>query len=59
MACNEVSDLGDMSRCRLLGEEGEWLRLLLTSPFLAPAPPAGLFDPASSDEEEDPESETN
>ena len=51
-----VSDLGEASRCRLRGE-GVRLRLLLTSPFLAPGPVVDLLGPSSS-EEEDPESET-
>lgn len=49
-------DLGEGSLCRLRGE-GVRLRLLLTSPFLAPDPAAGLLG-ASSSEEEDPVSET-
>lgn len=50
-----VPDLGEASLCRLRGE-GVRLRLLLTSPFLAPGPAVGLFGPSSS-EEEDPVSE--
>lgn len=51
-----MSDLGETSLCRLRGE-GVRLRLLLTSPFLAPGPDVGLLGPSSS-EEEDPVSET-
>lgn len=51
-----ISDLGEASLCRLRGE-GVRLRLLLTSPFLAPGPVFGLLGPSSS-EEDDPESET-
>lgn len=47
--------LGETSLCRLRGE-GVRLRLLLTSPFLAPGPAVGLLGPSSS-EEEDPVSE--
>lgn len=53
---DKMSDLGETSLCRLRGE-GVRLRLLLTSPFLAPDPDVGLFGPSSSDEE-DPVSET-
>lgn len=53
---SSISDLGEASLCRLRGE-GVRLRFLLTSPFLAPGPVAGLLGPSSS-EEEDPESET-
>lgn len=51
-----MSDLGETSLCRLRGE-GVRLRLLLTSPFLAPGPEFGLLGPSSS-EDEDPVSET-
>jgi len=43
--------LGEGSLCRLRGE-GVRLRLLLTSPFLAPGPGLGLLGPSSSEEEE-------
>lgn len=52
--------LGEPSRCLLLGDEGEWLRRLLTSPFLAApggGPATSLFGLSSSDEEEEPVSE--
>lgn len=49
-------DLGEGSLCRLRGD-GVRLRLLLTSPFLAPDPPVALLG-ASSSEDEDPVSET-
>lgn len=51
-----MSDLGETSLCRLRGE-GVRLRLLLTSPFLAPGPDVGLLGPSSS-EDDDPVSET-
>ena len=51
-----ASDLGEASLCRLRGE-GVRLRLLLTSPFLAPDPAVGLLGPSSS-EDDDPVSET-
>lgn len=53
---DRTSDLGETSLCRLRGE-GVRLRLLLTSPFLAPGPDVGLLGPSSS-EDEDPVSET-
>lgn len=46
-----MSDLGEASLCRLRGE-GVRLRLLLTSPFLAPGPAVGLLGPSSSEEED-------
>lgn len=50
--------LGDGSLCRLLGETGEWLRLLLISPFRAAGPLPCLLGPSSSeDDEDDPVSE--
>lgn len=46
--------LGDASLCRLRGDAGEWLRRLLISPFLAPAPLFCLLGPSSSEEEDEP-----
>lgn len=46
-----MSDLGEISLCRLRGE-GVRLRRLLTSPFLAPGPDCGLLGPSSSEEED-------
>lgn len=50
---HKMSNLGDTSLCRRRGE-GVRLRLLLTSPFLAPGPDVGLLGPSSSEEEEPP-----
>lgn len=49
--------LGDASLCLLRGDAGEWLRRLLISPFLAPAPLFCLLGPSSSEEVDEPESE--